>query len=268
MTPQPRTGATDLFRHLDKHSSWNDFGAAYWELVGTTSHPSAQETAGFLADAGPGKRVLVLGATTTELTRAARAAGAEVHVLDFAEKLLGLVADEFGESVRLHHHDLIHPAPAELHGSFDLVVADRLINRFHRSEMGTVLANMISFVGTGGQLRISVRLGLYPLDERLIARGTELGTVNSFWDDATRTIDWSRVGRELDDVAEASGGVPRDIVIAWSRRRGVESRLLATDLPVLAAEASTDHRRVRLSDALEMDVAPQSRLYVVVADDL
>jgi hypothetical protein len=258
--------ASDPFRHADKQRSWDDYGSQYWTAAGSTSHPSRHETHTFLSGIGPGSLVLVLGATTTEVTQSAVDSGAEVHVLDFAAKLLDLAGERFGDAVTRHHHDLLDPVPDDLAGRFDVVVADRLVNRFHRSEMPRVVANMVSLVAPTGELRISIRLGLYPLDRRLIEVGTELGTLDNFWDSATRTIDWSGVDTEIDRCAEAHGDIPREVVIAWSRMRGVESRLDEADVPAIVTEAADIAGPIALRDVVDMDVAPTSKIFVLAHD--
>ncbi len=257
----------DPFRHLDKQRSWNDFGSQYWELAASTSHPSALESTNFLDGAGRGRRVLVFGATTTELIRGAVASGAEVHVVDFAGKLLELVTQKFGEDVHVRQHDVLNPAPPDYAGTFDRVVADRLVNRFHRSEMPRVISNMMSFLAPEGDARISLRFGLYPLDHRLIAEGQRRGTLARFWDASTNTIDWSGVGDELDAAAEPHGEIPREVVIAWSRMRGVESRLDPAEVPQLVATAAQYGTSVRLRQMLDMDVAPDSLIHVLGHDE-
>jgi hypothetical protein len=258
-----RTSAgPDPFRRADKRASWNEYASAYWHLADRTSHPSPKDIETYLAGVATDHSVLVLGATTTGVIAAAVARGARVHVLDFAERLLEQVRLKIDGTVRLHHHDLLQPPGPELVGQFDVVVADRLINRFHRSEMGVVLSHMMSFVAPSGVLRTAVRFGKYPLDERLIARGQELGTVDRFWDARSRTIDWSRVGVELDDVASAHGDIPRHIVIEWSRRRGVESRLEYDDIPPLVDEAAAGGRPLLIKEVLDMELASHSKIYV------
>ena len=256
----------DPFRHTEKQRSWDEFGSQYWTMAANTSHPSAAETGAFLHGASPGRHVLVLGATTTEVIRAAVGTGADVHVLDFAGRLLDLVGQEFGDSVTRHRHDLLDPVPDDLAGRFDVVVADRLVNRFHRSEMPRVVANMMRLVAPGGRLHISVRFGLYPLDRRLIEIGTELGTLRNYWDPESRTIDWSGVKTELDRCAEAHGAIPREVVIAWSKMRGVESRLEPEDVPRIVAEASAGSDAIVIRDVADMDVAPRSKIFVLTHD--
>lgn len=259
----PTDSAADPYRRADKQNSWDTYGAEYWAGAGDTSHPSALETENFLSGAGPGQRVLVLGATTTEVIQAALDCGAEAHVLDFAPRLLGLVQQRFGDKVATHHQDLTDPVDDQLLQRFDIVVGDRLVNRFHRNEMPGVLANMMSTVAIGGQLRISVRFGLYPLDSRLIEVGREMGTVTNFWDESSWTLNWSRVGEELDRCARDHGEIPRQVVIAWSRLRGVESRLREDDMPRLVAEAGGGASPWEIVEVLDMDVAPQSKTFVI-----
>lgn len=252
----------DPFRRNDKRVSWNEFGSTYWARAGSSSHPSELETATFLGDTGPGDRVLVVGATTAELIGAALERGAEVHVADFAENLLALTAQRFGDRLTTHHHDITNPPPADLASRFDLVVADRLVNRFHRSEMPQVAANLMSFVAPGGDLRISVRFGLYPLDRKLIQRGEELGTLTRFWDHDTLTIDWAHVTTEIDDVAENNGEIPASVVAAWSRMRGVESRIPPEDIATIAHQASTLGPQITFAPGIAMDLAPDSMIFI------
>jgi hypothetical protein len=255
----------DPFRHEDKRLSWNVFGADHWLSASEMSRPSSAEIDGFLRGADPSIPVLVLGGTTVELIAAALDRGADVHVLDFAERVLQGVEGRFGASnVSLHLHDLIRPAPPSLFKRFAIVACDRLITRFHRSEMPRVLATMLAFVCPHGALRASVRFGLSPFDESVIETGRRMGTLDRFWNPATRTIDWALAGDELSICAQADGNIPREIVIAWSRLRGVETRLEPPDIGGLIEEAAKLGMRSRLDWEMASDRKLNLRLFSIV----
>lgn len=128
--------------------------------------------------------------------------------------------------------------------------------------MPSVCANMGLMVRPGGRIRIAARLGLYPLDRALIEEGQRRGTLQNFWDEATWTIDWSKVGDELDACATSHGDIPRDVVIAWSRQRGIESRISDKDMRHLIRSTIVDGAQLALETVLDMDVAPTTKLYV------
>jgi hypothetical protein len=245
-----------------KLDSWDHFGPQYWELAAMTSHPSPHEVAQFLAGVTEDVRVLIIGATTRVLVAEAIARKSYVTVMDFAPRLIEKLRSAL-QSDRLAYvrHDIGEPVPPSLQGHFDLVASDRLINRFHCSEMPRVCANMGLLARPGGRVRMTARLGLYPLDEALIQEGRKRGTLNDFWEEQTLTIDWSRVGEELEVCATSHGQIPREVVIEWSRQRGIESRISDADVRHIISGANEAGILLELLSVVDMDVAPNTKLY-------
>jgi hypothetical protein len=244
-----------------KLASWDHFGPQYWELAAMTSHPSPHEVSQFLAGVTENAQVLIIGATTRVLVAEAIARGSCVFVMDFAPRLIEKLRSALPSGrLAFVRHDISDSVPARLRGRFDLVASDRLINRFHYSEMSRVCANMGALARSGGRVRMTARLGLYPLDEALIQEGRKRGTLQDFWDEQTLTIDWSRVGEELDVCATSHGHIPREVVIEWSRQRGVESRVSDADMRRIISEAGAPFV---LESVVDMDVAPNTKLYTV-----
>jgi hypothetical protein len=253
------------FGRQSKLESWDQFGARYWELAAKTSHPSPEEIGLFLAGVTDGSQILVIGATTREVIAEAIGRGARVTVVDFAPRLLDKLKSALpSERLTAVLHDIADAPPKALRSRFEVVVSDRLINRFHRSEMPGVCAHMGLMAMPGGQVRMAARLGLYPLDRELIEEGRKRGTLRNFWDEASLTIDWSHVGEELDACATSHGEIPREVVIAWSRQRGVESRVNDEDMRRLIRSTVVDDKPLVLESVADMEVAPSTKLYTSV----
>ncbi|RWC53218.1 hypothetical protein [Mesorhizobium sp.] len=87
--------------------------------------PSALQIECFLRGARASTPIAVLGGTTIGVIAAALELGADVHVFDFAERVLEGVESRFGAAnVTLHLQDLTHPVPSALAARFSIVVAD------------------------------------------------------------------------------------------------------------------------------------------------
>jgi hypothetical protein len=197
----------------------------------------------FLDGVAPGARCGIIGASTKELVEAAVERRAAVTVFDFSPVMLADLAAEVGEGtcayVRL---DALEAVPEALRGSFRFVLADRLVNRFTRQEVPTFLRNVLALLDAGGELRMTVKLGLYPMDSLLIEEGRRRGTLSRFYDDETRTIDYASAAGELAACLVPHGSIPRATLLDWYVRRGKESRLEREPVSAMILEAGAGPR--------------------------
>jgi hypothetical protein len=212
-----------------KAAAWDHIGAMFWERGRPTARPSPAEIALFLGSGGQATplRIAVIGASTIDLIVTATAHGS-VTALDFSQGMCLALASELsrrticGCQVRLL--DITATLPNALIGQFDLVVSDRLLNRFTEAECLRALRNMISLLRTRGVLRTSVRLGLYPMDRVLMDLAEEMPGQANFFDPATGTIDYAAAGAVLEAGVQPHGEIPRGALLAWYRGRGAEKR--------------------------------------------
>ncbi len=249
-----------------KSAAWDLIGSLFWESGRTTAKPSEEEIGLFLAGVRPGARCTVVGASTKDLVEALIALGARVTVLDFSERMCADLRDALpAGSCEVLRHDITRPAPAPLRATQDFVLNDRLVNRFGQDEARAGLEGMLDLLADGGQLRASIKLGLYPMDERMIAAGRERGTLEAFFDENAKVIDFAAAGDVLTDALLPHGVISPDLLLQWYRGRGREQRFDHEDVVALLGEARTEGRSLRLVSATMFGQAPQTRMYTAEA---
>ena len=214
-----------------KSAAWDQFGPGYWDLTSPASKPSKHEIDLLLREAEPGARCSIIGASTRDLINTAVERGLEVTVLDFSKGMCQSLSNWIGpQACRVHCHDILREAPRDLRDSQDLVLSDRLVNRLTSDETAKALRVMANMLVTGGQIRASVRTGLFRTDIALIEEGRRRGTLADFYDERTKTINWGKSGDILEECAPDYGSVPREIALEWYRQRGDESRYDRSDI--------------------------------------
>jgi len=206
-----------------KAKAWDHVGGLFWSQGRVSARPSRAELDLFLDGVEPGSRCIVVGASTKELVEAVLERGCRVTVLDFSTTMCRDLADAVG-GISVSQVDITQSVPRDLRSSQDWVFSDRLLNRFAMEEATAGIAGMTSLLRPGGTLRISVKLGHYPMDDQMIKAGYERGTLAEFWDHNTSTMDFGAAGSVLDDALLPHGKIERDILLQWYRGRGREKR--------------------------------------------
>lgn len=249
-----------------KSAAWDLIGSLFWESGRTSAKPSDEEIGLFLADIPAGARCTVVGASTKDLVEALIALGARVTVLDFSERMCADLRDALpAGSCEVLQHDITRPAPVRLRATQDFVLNDRLVNRFGQHEARAGVEGMLDLLADGGQLRASIKLGLYPMDERMIAAGRERGTLDSFFDAETKVIDFAAAGDVLTDALLPHGVISPELLVRWYRGRGREQRFDHDDVVALVERAAIGGRGLRLVSATEFGQAPHTRMYTAEA---
>ncbi|MFD7919955.1 hypothetical protein ACFV3R_12100 [Streptomyces sp. NPDC059740] len=261
------TAQTDRMGEANaKSAAWDLIGSLFWESGRTTAKPSDEEIGLFLDGVAAGARCTVVGASTKDLVEKLLERGAEVTVLDFSTRMCDdLRAALPPGSCQVLRHDITRPAPEGLRATQDFVLNDRLVNRFGADEAQAGVTGMLDLLAPGGQLRASVKLGLYPMDERMIAAGRERGTLAEFYQPEAKVIDFAAAGEVLTDALLPHGAISPDLLLQWYRGRGREKRFDHQDVIALVSGAAVDGRALRLVSSTEFGQAPQTRMYTAEA---
>lgn len=260
------TVSTENAAENAKSAAWDLIGALFWESGRTTAKPSDEEIGLFLGGVPAGARCTVVGASTKDLVEALIAHGAQVTVLDFSERMCAdLRAALPAGSCAIMRHDITRPAPDHLRRTQDFVLNDRLVNRFSEPEALAGIEGMLDLLADGGQMRASIKLGLYPMDERMIGLGRERGTLDRFYDPALKSIDFAAAGDVLDDALLPHGEIDSALLLRWYRGRGREQRFDHEDITALIDRADAGGRGLRLLSADDFAQAPNTRLYTAEA---
>jgi SAM-dependent methyltransferase len=209
-----------------KAQAWDAVGLQYYFLGRKSGKPTARTIRWFTKDLGPDSRCLVVGGTSVAVIRAALKTGCHVDVIDFSERVCRELARVVPAEVAIANGDIL---TANGDGTRTHVFCDALINRFDDAESRRFMASVKRLLVPGGTLRATVKLGHYPMDLRLLAM-TAGQPGPAFWDEATRTIDYGRLGDLLERGYARHGGIPREALLGWYRNRGREKRFEQSDL--------------------------------------
>lgn len=206
-----------------KASAWNQIGGLFWTQGRVSARPSRTELDLFTTDMMPGQRVCMIGASTRELAEEILRRGARLTVLDFSERMIRDLSAVI-DNADLRVVDITDEIPADLVGEHSWVVSDRLINRFDAAEALKGIGGMSALLAKRGLVRTSVKLGLYPMDEKMLEHADATGTSETFWDADSRTIDFSKAGASLEAGVLPHGSIDLDLLKQWYVGRGKEKR--------------------------------------------
>jgi hypothetical protein len=246
-----------------KSAAWDLVGGLFWESGRRTARPSIDELERMTRGIPAGARCVVVGASTRDLVVALLGRGAQVTVLDFAERMCAdLRATLPPGACPIHQHDITSAPPSHLAGIHDYVLSDRLINRFSETEALPGLLGMAGLLAMGGEVRTSVKLGLYPMDERMIELGRRHGRLAAFYDERQRVMNFAAAGEILQQALLPHGDIPAEVLLDWYRRRGTEKRFEHEDVVELFANSATRRGTLRLLSSGLLPDAPATRLYV------
>ncbi len=250
-----------------KSEAWELIGDQFWRIGRVSARPSEAEIKLFLEGVDAGTRVTIIGASTKFLIESAIDRGAVVTVLDFSRRMCSDLRDALhGSACDIRLCDVTRDIPNTLVAGSDLVLSDRLINRFDRSEASVACANMARLAGTG-LVRASIKLGLYEMDERLIEHGKTEGNLDSFYDSAEKTFWFERAGPVLERALCPHGTIDRNILLEWYRRRGRETRFeYETVVAILASPKAQANGPLRLRRHLPFPDAPRTAMFEFSVD--
>lgn len=245
-----------------KAAAWDKIGNLFWEKGRTSAKPSGYEMDLFIRDIQSGDRVCVIGASTKELVCLLVDRGAQVTVYDFSNGMCQSLRESVSDpKIAIEQLDIVAPMDTDLIGSQDYVLNDRLINRFNASEATSALHNMCA-LAQEGHVRASIKLGLYPMDEKMLALGKERGTLADFWNEASSTIDFSKAGNVLDDALLSHGEIDPKILLDWYRGRAAEKRFEHREIEDLAGQVTLPNgRKVHIAGVHDFPDAIQTNLY-------
>jgi Methyltransferase domain len=216
-----------------KVAAWDRLGSAYWNRA-YDGGPNAAACAQYLDGVAAGARVLLVGASTVALARAALDAGLELVVADFSAVMLAELEKLIPGRAEFVRVDVTRADP-RFEAAFDLVVADRLINRFVRAELRGALRTLSAALRPGGKMRLSYRLGLYERDAPVLAEAARRGVLAGVFDEAEFDVDYSAGADWLGTVLPRHGDIPMDALVDFYVARGREHRIRTGELDELAA---------------------------------
>jgi hypothetical protein len=99
------------------------------------------------------------------------------------------------------------------------------------------------------------------MDHVLLEEGRRRGTLTCFYDEETRTVDYSKAASELEACLVPHGTIPRERLLLWYHGRGRESRFLEHDVREFLASATQGGRQLIKVEKMECPDAPNTVMY-------
>jgi len=214
-----------------KSEAWDLVGGLFWKIGRKNAKPSDKMISKFLENITRENRVLVIGASTKFLVEKALEVSDHVMVIDFSKKMCADLQEEIHDARCniLLQDALLPPIRPEL-SKQNIIIAERLINRFSLEETHKFFENIKYYLAKDGVVRLTIKLGFYEIDKSLIAEGNRKGTLSSFYDEKLKVIDFSKAKEELQTSVVAHGDIPKDILIQWYEGRAKEARFDDVDI--------------------------------------
>ena len=208
-----------------KHFAWDKMGSLFWKLGEEKIKPSPAMLAEYLKDTTPTSRICIIGASTFSLIQQAIDHGLDVTVIDFSEKMCADLEESLApKKCRILLLDVLGKLPDELKGMFSHVLSDRLINRFSMTETKKLLKNASLLLQPAGELRTTIRMGLYDLDKKMIAYQEQHPQQQKIYDKKNNTINFDYAKEALTEIGPENGRIPKNILLEWYLNRGIETR--------------------------------------------
>ncbi|GLX47542.1 hypothetical protein Shyhy01_04920 [Streptomyces hygroscopicus subsp. hygroscopicus] len=218
----------------DKARAWDLVSGSYWNS-GYYGGPAPEHEEILRGLMRAGAPTAVVGASTVSLSKAAQEAGADLHVLDFAPGILREAGEWLGlPGDRRHLVDVTGPLPELLRGGYDLVLADRLVNRFSAADLPAGLRGLRDLVAPGGTLALTVRFGWYDRD-RQIHDALTPAEQKLFWRPDVGEIDYATLP-DRDIPLPTWGGISGRVMRDHLRGRGREARFHRDELLAMVAD--------------------------------
>lgn len=247
-----------------KSHGWDMVGGLFWKMGRVSARPSKTEIDILLGGINHGERCVIVGASTKELIEEAIRRGIKITVIDFSNTMCNDLRRDIGQlsdRCEIICHDILGPVPNELKNSEKYVLADRLINRFTLNDAIVFFNNALTMLKNEGEIRTSVKLGFYEMDNILIEEGKKRGTLTNFFDPASNTIDFAAATDELRVSLLPHGSIPSDILLKWYYFRGKETRFNDDDIKQLFHVANSEGKKFsKISSQLFSD-SPSTVLY-------
>lgn len=215
-----------------KQVAWNSIGLDFWRLGRDTAKPSSETLKWYTHDVNEQSNVLIIGGTTVDLIKAIEEIGARVTVVDFSSRVCSELQDYVSNDTKIINQDIVNDFK-DWGETYDLICSDTLINRFDTNEVIQFEKNLYCILNSRGKMKSTVKIGMYPMDHELLeyARSNNIST--DFWDEESKTIDYSMAKPILEKGILPHGNIKRENLLAWYGNRGKEKRFDENDLRLL-----------------------------------
>jgi|GEM_PF-1195642 len=246
----------------NKAVAWDIVGSMFWDQGRKSAKPSHSELELFTSGVKSGDRVAVIGASTKDLVEFLIAKNVDVTIYDFSKGMCDSLREALSPNPPpIHILDITARLDSDMIGGYDYVLNDRLVNRFTAAEAEKALRNMVALTKSG-EVRASVKIGLYPMDEKMIALGEERQVLENFYCRKSNTINFSKAGSILEEALVSHGDIDKSILLNWYRNRGKETRFSDDSLKrIINRLTLNDGSKIQVFQQCEFPDASETTMY-------
>jgi len=247
-----------------KSKAWNVLGISFFEIGHIPTRVNQQLLEKFLENIPSHSKCCIVGASTLNLIKASIERGLNTTVVDFSAKMCKELRRHLGQSknlctIKLCDMTNVKDVLKVFKHKYDYILTDQVINCFNNHELDSFLQNISKILEPSGEFRVLVNIGLYDIDNRLITKGKELGTVNNFFDPNLFIIDYSKAVNELKAIFPKK--LFRHKLCNYYSRKGVEMRFADTGIDENMLNHNITNGKFKIIDALATDNISKSILY-------
>lgn len=238
-----------------KSKAWDEMGDMFWRLGDSKIKPASDTIDEYLIGIKPNSPCCIVGASTFSLIKSAISRDLDVTVIDFSERMCSDLEDYLGsQKCKVVLQDILTDLPEPLCSKFSYVMSDRLINRLNVFESRSFIKNVSQLLSIDGELRTTIRMGLYDLDQQLIAFQKKHNITPVIYDEINNTINFNHAEKALIDIVPKNGDIPQEVLMRWYLNRGLEARYTEKLIDQLFQHAETEkhqfdiHRKIPTQD--------------------
>jgi len=209
----------------NKSKAWDIIGDKFWQLGAKRLKPTKETIKTYIHGIDKKNNCCVIGATSIGLINALLRKNINLTVFDFSKVMCDSLKSKTKGKIKIIYHDATKTFDKSFFNSFDIVIFDRLINRFSIEECKKFLNNIRRILNDSGEIRTTIKHGLYKLDHEIIEslenRPNELIKI---FDSKHLTINYSMAAPTLKKLGLKNGRIKQKDLINWYVNRGKEQR--------------------------------------------
>lgn len=182
-----------------KSKAWDMLGLSFFEIGHIPTRTNKQLIEKFFENVQSNSTCCIAGASTLNLIEKSIKNGLKTTVLDFSPTMCKELSKHLGKLKNLCDIKLCDVTDIKLKplNKYDYIFADQIINCFSNNELNNFLSNISKMLNPNGEFRTLIKVGLYEVDNRLVEKGKEYGSVPNFFEQQPLTIDYSKAIKEL-----------------------------------------------------------------------
>lgn len=222
----------------NKKEAWNVIGKLFWEIGHNAIRSNEKLRNLLLNNILSRDECCIIGSSAKPLIDELISRKVKTTVLDFSVEMNKALKNRQNTKLcDIFTHDIIRDHPDALPHSYSYIIADQVINCFSKQDLPIFFKNISKLLLPNGELRTTIKIGLYEIDKAIITEGKKLGTEKIFYDKSTQTINYTKAFDEIKRVISSINGISKNTFIEWYTKRGEELRFQKENIIEILSDA-------------------------------